>query len=172
MIPLPQITKHAVFSLAAENHRLHRNDRLRNHGGHLVRSATRVGQINDDEASQVGKCADGFRQITAGWFLEIKQYRRVVVLAKLIPEHVQNVLPLRCKATENQDHFGSDCVDYLTNFGIVQQQVDELGKLEIINSNDWFAVRSDDEVFLDCVLIKLDIPGRNPVNGAVAKVGL
>ena len=172
MIPLPQITEHAVCSLSIEYQRLHRNDGLGNHGGHLMWCAARISQIDDDEASQMGQYAYSSRQITTGGFLEIKQDRRVVVLAKLFPESVQHHLPFRCKATENQDHFGRDCVDHLTNFRIVEQQVDELGNLEIINGDGWLTWRSDNEVFLYCLLVKSYIPGCNPVNGTIAKISV
>ncbi|SRR6266567_5628121 len=121
---------------------------MRNYCSDLVWCAARIGQIDNDEPGQVCKRADGFGQITASWFLEIKQHGRVVALAQLFSQGIQNRLPLGSESTQNQDNFGSDRVDDLTNFCIVQQQVDELGNLEIINSDRRFTVGCDNEAVL------------------------
>ena len=67
--------------------------------------------------------AYGFRQISAGWFLEIEYNWQVVLLAQFIPDGVQNSFSLRSKAAKNKYNFVSNCINDTANGFVVQQEI-------------------------------------------------
>src|SRR5438128_2167611 len=180
MMAPSQILKHRIFTPlynSSVNHEwfspeqwLNRNDRMRNHDCDLVWCAARVGQIDDDEAGQVGKCADCFRQITAGWLVKVKQNRDVSVCAQGFSEGIEDGLALRDEATKNEDSFSGNGIDHVTNFRVVQQQVNELGDLKIIDGDGWFLFRCDDRVVLYCSLY-LYLPDRYAIHLTIGQSG-
>ena len=88
-----------------------------------MRHTTRVGHIGDDESGHVGQCGDRPRQVLAGGLVEIKQDRRVIALAKLVSNRVENNFSLRRETAQNQNYFGSDRVDDAADFFVIQKQV-------------------------------------------------
>src|SRR5260221_14688696 len=96
----------------------------------------------------MSKCSHRLGQIPATRFVKVEQNRDVLVCAQGFSECIKDGFALRREATKNEDGFPGNGVDDLTNFRIIQQQIDELGNLEIIDGNGWFLGRSDDQVVL------------------------
>src|SRR6266496_4520917 len=89
--------------------------------------------------------------------------------AKSFSEGIENSFALRCEASKNEDGFPGNGVDDITNFLIVEQQVNELSNFEVINRDHGFIFGSNDKVVLFGTF-QLDIPHRNAMNGAARQV--
>src|SRR6266705_6030650 len=92
--------------------------------------------------------------------------------AEVLSECIEDDFAFRREATKNEDSFLGNGVNSVTNFCIIQQQVNKLGNLDIIDRDFWLIRWSDNEVFLYCLLTQLYIPGCNSVNGTIAKIGM
>src|SRR5450755_2785327 len=178
IVPPSQILKHRIFTPlydSSVNHErfspeqwLYRNDRVRNHSCNLMWCAARISQINDDEAGQVCKRADRFCQVSTARFVKAEQNRDVPVCAKGFSEGIKDSFALGGEAAKNEDGFSGNGVDHVTNFWVVQQQVNELSDLKIVNGNGWFPRRSNDQVVL-CCLFHFHIPGCYAINVAASE---
>src|SRR6266536_2542404 len=119
----------------------------------------------------MGKCTDGLPYRLGLDRVEIKQDWQQVVFAKSVSKPIQYGFSLRSKSTENKDRFRGHGVNNITNFGIVQQEVNELCNLEIINRDGWLTCGCDRQIKL-FGSIKLYVPGRDAVNGTILQSGL
>src|SRR2546429_1700550 len=78
----------------------------------------------------MGKSGYCFCQIQACGLVKVKQNRYVSVCTKGFSESVENGFALRGEATKNEDGFPGNRFYDITNFWVVQQQVNELCDLK------------------------------------------
>src|SRR6266705_886432 len=148
-MPTSQVLKHGIFLswmwVILEQERWHRNHTLRNDGCDLMWGPARISEIDNDEAGEMSKNTHGFCQVSTCRLLEIKQHWRVVLFTKFVSDSIQSDLPLRRKATQDQNDFRSDDVDDITNLPVVQQEIDKLSNLKIIYSDGILTETCNDE---------------------------
>ncbi|HKM58732.1 MAG TPA: hypothetical protein VJX28_08290 [Chthoniobacterales bacterium] len=98
------------------------------------------------------------------------------MLSKLLPDGIENGFPLFGKPAQNKHGFGSNRVNDVANFFVVEEQVDELGDLDVVDGDNWLTQISDDQVLLLCTFVHLYTPYRHAIDGApgeyrIAKIG-
>src|SRR5215468_8554498 len=96
----------------------------------------------------MGKSAYCFCQIQACGLVKVEQNRYVSVCTKGFSEGVENGFALRGEATKNENGFPGNRVYDITNFWVVQQQVNELCDLKVIDGNGRFFCMCDDQIVL------------------------
>ena len=97
MVLLGKVHEHAPRLLRTRDDGLHRHGQIRDDGLQLLRDAPRVGDVGDDEASQMGQCADRFCQVAAGGLVEVEYDRQVVACSECVSQRVENDFPLSCE---------------------------------------------------------------------------
>ena len=85
-------------------------------------------------------------------------------LSKLIPDGVENGFSILGKAAKNQHRLGCDCVDHITNLLVVKKQINELSDLDVVDRDNWLAIRSYGEILLVCLIVHFYIPHRTAIN--------
>ena len=103
--------------------------------------------------------------------LEVEQHRQVVALAQFLAEGIEDGFALRREAAEDQHHLGGDGVDHVADPLVVEQQVDELGHLEVVDGDLGLVLPGDDQVGLPCSL-QVEVPGGYAVNAAAREIGI
>jgi len=63
----------------------------------------------------------------------------VVALAQFVSQRVEDFLQLVREATKDQHRFGGDGVNDITDFRVIEQQIDEPCDLDIVDGDLWFA---------------------------------
>src|SRR5437870_7443209 len=70
------------------------------------------------------------------------------MLAQFLTQRIEYCLTRICEAAEDQHRLGSDGVDHVTDFLVVEHEVDELCDFNVIDSNVGLALWCDNQVLL------------------------
>jgi hypothetical protein len=84
--------------------------------------------------------------------VEVEHHRDEVPFPEFIAQPLEDSEPAAGKAAKQQDTLLADGVDDVADLFVVEQQVDELGHLEVADSDLWLVFPSDDQVLLGCFL--------------------
>src|SRR5712692_4110500 len=105
-------------------------------------------QINNNKPCETSQCFDGFRIISLVWPVKVKEHWQILHLSQLCCDGLQHLQSSIAKAPKQKDASFCNCVEDIAKFLMVEQQIYELGNLEIINGDDWFIEGCDNEVIL------------------------
>src|SRR3954453_24139033 len=94
-----------------------------------------IRQIGNDEPSHVGEGLDRPGQIFAVRLIEVEQDGQEVTLAQLLAQSVKDRFALWREAAQDQHGLGSNGVNDTANSLIIEEDINELGDLDVINSN-------------------------------------
>ena len=75
---------------------------------------------------------NSFSDVPIRWLLEIEQDRQVIPFPKFVSDGVEDGFAFWREAAKDEDHLGSDGVDDVADFLVIQEQVDELCDFEIV----------------------------------------
>jgi len=139
-----EIAEHAVFAPRSFEKWLYGYSECGSDGIEFLRNTAWVGEVGNDKTGEMGKCPDGFGEVAATRFLKVEQDGQVSVSTEFVSQCVQHSFPFRGEATKNEHGFLRNGVDDLTDFLVVQEQVDKLSHLEVINSDGRLIFRDDD----------------------------
>jgi hypothetical protein len=76
--------------------------------------------------------------------LKIEQDWQIASLSQLIADSVEDRFAVLREAAEDQDRFGRDGVDDISDLLVVEQEVDELRDLNVIDGDLRLVLRCDD----------------------------
>ena len=141
--------EHAVLVVSFQQQRLHRDGWQVGHDdAQLLWDALSVRDIRHHEQRHAGEQRHGLCNVSLRRFVEVEHYRQVVALPQFVPEGIEHLLSLWREAAEDQHYFGSDGMDDVADFLIVQQQVNELRDLNIVDRDLRFALPCNNQILL------------------------
>ena len=70
--------------------------------------------------------------------------------AEGFPKGVECSLAFGCEMAEDEDGFGGDAIDNVTDFGVIEKQIDELCNFEVVYRNLRLVVGSNEQACLNC----------------------
>jgi hypothetical protein len=165
----PQVLKHREGLLPLLQDRNKRNHALGHRGLQLEGSGPRVGNVRNHEAGQAGEQPNRFREVLRFRFIEGEHHRHPIPITQLLSEPFKNGDPAAREAPQYENPLLPDCVDDVADRLVREEQVDELGDLQVVDGDLGFAVR-DDQVLLPRPL-QLQVPRRDPVDAAAREGG-
>src|SRR4029079_16698037 len=123
--------------------------------------------VRDDEPRHMRKQRYCLRCVAARRLREVKDDRGVVAGTECLAQCVEDTLPLFSKAPEDEHNLRRQRVDDVADLLVVQEQIEELRKLQVVNRDRWVGL--DDQIRL-LRSRDVDVPGRDSVDLATAQI--
>lgn len=95
------------------------------------RAAAWVGEIDNGKPRHLRENSDRVRKIFAPELSEVEKHWHKIVAGKFVANCVQNNLPLWREPAENEHNFRCNGVNGITDFWVIEKQVDKLGNFEL-----------------------------------------
>lgn len=112
----------------------------------LLRNRLRVREVGDDEPRQTGQGHDGLGEIASSGLVEVEEHRCVALCSQLGAQRVEDRLALRTEPPQDQHSLLGHGVDDIPDLGVVEQQVDELGDLQVVDHDRSHVGGGDEQV--------------------------
>ncbi len=105
-----------------------------------------------------GEQSNGLSEVLRLRLVEVEDDRQVAAPAEFLPQPLQHDNPAFGEPPKQQHALSTDRVDYVADFLVVEEQVDELSYLDVVDGDRGLACAGNDQVLLFCVFAEFHIP--------------